>query len=215
MPIPDLGTFAQQLFDKIRGALPTAQYSYDFRQPVAQAQAPTPTPKTQSSFNRELLRQGILGWSKGREDIPILSHLDVLEEAGNNLSAQGFDPYLPAIIAIRETQGGRDLTEPRYQGKIGSNNIYNIRNTGQQGNTKPFVDYPNIRTAVLGGPNGPVQSKGFVGMLLSSPQYQSFRQSKDVRDFLRVYSPPEDLNGPIDEQVGNYQHLRGFFGGPR
>lgn len=167
--------------------------------------SPSPSPDALEA----VLRQGIDRWSSGRNDVPILDQISLFADAGRQLQAQGYDPYLPTILALRETQGGRDNRKP---GAItGQHNVLNIR--GQQGGQTQFIDYPDIHTSLFGGPNGPDTSQGLVKLLTENPIYADYQRTKDPRDLWKRWSPPVDNNGSLDEQVANYEWFRRQFEG--
>ncbi len=139
--------------------------------------------------------------SKARgPDLPILQHLALLINAGNQLP-QNIDPLLPIILAIRETQGGK------YN--KGQNNPYNIRGE-QLGQTSKFIDYPSLDVATMGGynPMGNVNSQGLTGLIGQNNIYSDFRNSGKLQDLFAHYSPPSDSNGSLDQQAGNYDWIR-------
>lgn len=198
---------ADNILDFIRNLLPSKTYSYDFRPSGQAVQAATPTSapaataqptSAPTDIAQDLVRQNV---SKlYGKDNPALSYLPQLLDAGKQLP-QGVDPYLPLIIALRETQGGR------YN--VGQNNIFNMRNE-----TGAFQDYPDINTAINGNLAQGGQSGGFTGLVGGSKPssqsiYQDFRQDpSNMQKFFAHYSPTADKNGALDEQVQNYQWIR-------
>jgi hypothetical protein len=150
------------------------------------------------------IKQGIRNWNNGK-DHPLMEYADTLAQAGEQMP-KGVSPYLPTILALRETQGG--------QYNVGKNNIYNLRD-----NTGHFVSYPDVQTAILGGVNplyNNVHSSGVVGVLNGDkPEnqglYADFRKSGDTADLWKHWSPPTDNNGSIPEQVDNYNWMMKRF----
>jgi len=193
---------------------PPAQGSVQPPAAVLSATPPPPPMPTLSQstggFSPDAIRTGIQRWTaNNKTPVPILNHVDDLYKAGQQFQAKGLDPYLPIILALRETQGGRDNAKPGS--KTGKHNLYNVR--GTQGGERKFVDYPDFQTALFGGQNGPDMSTGLVRLLTESPTYQGYRDSKNVGDLLARWSPPVDNNGDIDEQIANYQFMRRYFEG--
>jgi hypothetical protein len=207
--------------------LPKSTYSYDYTGAAnapAQAQvssnpqqtaSPSPIANAQqitqqaASPSADLIKQNLMKLYGA--DSPALKILPDLLQAGQ----QTPDPYMPLVMAMRETQGGRDLADPAKNANLGANDIFNIRNAkdangnyiGQPGNNKPFINYPDVHTAIFGGQNGPVTSGGFTG-LVNGPIYQDYQKSKNLQDFFAHYSPPADKNGDLQTQVDNYNWIR-------
>lgn len=175
-------------------------------QPQMQAQtapiaSPTPSPQPMPSAfpNEARLRQNISNtWGS---DSPILQNLPLFEKAGQQLSPKE-NPLLPIVLALRETQGGKDNLKPNAI--TGNNNYFNIR--GVQGNQTRFINYPDLQTALFGGQNGPDQSQGLVG-LLNGPVYQDYQNSGNIRDLFNHWSPPSDGNGQLPEQEQNFRWI--------
>lgn len=183
----------------------TAQPASPIPQPSIFPQA-TPTP--QGGYSPEAIKSGISRWTANNSaPVPLLNNLDDYYQAGLQLQQQGFDPYLPTILALRETQGGRDNAKPGA--KTGKNNQLNIR--GEQYGEKRFIDYPDVRTSLFGGPNGQYTSQGLVKLLTQNDIYADFQRTKNIQDLYRHWSPPEDNNGALDEQQANYEFMRAFF----
>ncbi len=164
------------------------------------AQAAEPTPQVNS---RPTAADSQTGFSKfGNGGAPIATQSAQFAEAGNRLPTN-IDALLPAIIALMETGGG--------QRQVGTNNPFNIR--GIQDGTTKFINYSSPGVALLGGDNNGIQSKGFIGQILSNPAYSDFRASGDLADFFKVYTPPGPQYGnpSLDELISRYQTLRSLF----
>jgi hypothetical protein len=184
---------------------------------------PTPMPTAQAygQLTPQMLQQGISKWANGNTgNVPIMQHLQAIAQAGNDFAARGLDPYLPVVMSLRETGGGRDLFIPNANNKPetkGNNNVYNIRNIrdkqgniiGQPNNPKQFINYPSIETATLGGDNNGEHSGGFEGQIFDN--YGAYLKSKAMEDFFNQYSSPSDGNGSLPEQVKNYQFIKDYF----
>lgn len=208
----------ESILNLLRNIGGTSTYKYDYRQP-AQAVAtatpspspiPSPMPQSNGGLDKEILAQKIA--QKWGPDTPILKNLDLLVDAGNQLPAN-MDKLLPIILALRETQGGKDLADPRKNRNLGKNNIYNIRN--DQG---VFQDYPDLQTAVLGNLGSGGESSGLVGLLSGAKPsnqgiYADFRKTGDPRDLYKRWSPTEDNNGSLEEQLRNHQWFKNYLGG--
>lgn len=197
--------------DFIRKFLPSQTFT-DMPQSVQAVQPASPTPTPVNNFTPEQVRPGIAGhWG---EDNPILANLETYLMAGQQLNQQfGIDPLLPIIMALRETQGGKDLLDPKkLKGEnegLGTNNVFNIRN-----NTGAFQNYPDLNTAIMGNLGQGGQSGGLTGLLSGAKPsskgiYQDFRNNPDdLTQLFSHWSPPQDKNGPLDEQVQNYNWIK-------
>lgn len=117
------------------------------------------------------------------------------------------DPYLAAVIALMETAGGSR--------SAAVNNPFNI--SGTQDGNQGFINYPDYRTALLGGDNNGTPSRGFTGTILNNPAYADFRNSGNLADFFNTYTPPGAQNGnpTLEELLSRYMQLRQLFPGGR
>lgn len=114
-------------------------------------------------------------------------------KAGINLP----DPYLPAVLSLKETSGGKHLSR--------ENNWLNIG---------PDIDYSSVEQNVLGGEG----KKGFMG-LMQSGLYDAYLKSGDLNEFFKVYTPqayknPDGsmgYNGTYPQQINQYNSLRENF----
>lgn len=178
-------------------------YHHDYTKPVTQlAPQATPLPTPEATLDPNVIKQNITKtWGA---NTPILSNLDMMIKAGQQLP-QTEDQLLPLALALRETQGGKDLIDSTKNAHLGQNNPYNMR--GVQGGNTQFVNYPDLQTATLGGQNGPDQSQGLVGLLSKNPIYGDFQKSGNYADFFKHWSPPADNNGNIDQQVQNIKWI--------
>lgn len=167
--------------------------------PQPQAQQPTPQ-ATPIAIPQDQLRQNIQStWG----DAPILKDLDLFTQAGNQLPGN-MEKLLPIALALRETQGGKDNMKPGA--KTGQNNYFNIK--GDAG----WANYPDMKTAVLGNIDQGGISGGAYGLLSgtdpkSKSYYEDFRKTNDYKDLFKRWSPANDGNGSMDEQVQNIQWI--------
>jgi hypothetical protein len=172
----------------------------------------TPMPQNNSgNASDEIIRSNILAgindWNKANGSrVPITDNIDLFVRAAKEFQAKGMDPYLPVILALRETQGGRDNEKGGITGK---NNVFNIR--GQQGGATKFVDYPSLEVAMFGGQNGQDVSQGLTKLITENDIYSDYQNTKDIKDLYKKWSPPEDNNGELTEQEQNYNFFRTKF----
>lgn len=199
--------------------------THSFRRPgVQQAQAqqpqtqqpipqPTQQPSPQAtpiSIPQDRLAQNISNtWGA---DTPLLKNLALFIQAGNKLPGN-MEKLLPIALALRETQGGKDLQNPAtmkdLQSGLGENNMFNIRN--EQGK---FQNYPDLQTAVMGNLDQGGESGGAYGLLAGTKPsskyiYEDFRKSNDYKDLFSHWSPSSDKNGSLDEQTKNILYILG------
>jgi hypothetical protein len=192
------GNIGSGIGNFIGGLIPKATYSYDFRSPAPSA-APTaapaiasPVPQPTQSPAPNNLEDVIKKAYAAYGNPPVATLSAQLAKAGEGLP----DPYLPAINALKETGGGRKL---KY-----SNNFMNILAPGQQ-------NYPNPESNIFGEEGDNRYS--FAELLKTAP-YAPYRESGDLADFFKVYTPDRDRNGvrntnpTIAEQVALYNELR-------
>lgn len=169
--------------------------------PMPQGKGPQPTP---IAIARETLAKNISNtWGK---DTPILQNLDLYMQGGNQLPGN-MEKLLPIAMALRETQGGKDLINPNKNSKLGKNNVFNIRN-----DTGAFQDYPDLATAILGNLDKGGQSAGMVGLLRGDKPgnkyiYEDYRNSNQWGDLFKRWSPPTDSNGSLEEQQQNIEWI--------
>lgn len=178
-------------------------YHFDIHPPsnvlpqVPQVQANnTPSAPQHHQITPDMVQQGLSKYG----NVPIATLSGTLSQAGNALP-KTVDPYLPTIVSIMETQGGKR--------QVAQNNPVNLR--GVQNGRTQFINYPNPQTAILGGPNGPDQSQGLVGTILNNPAYADFRQSGKLSDFFKRYTPPGEGNPSQDELLSRYSQIRSNF----
>jgi hypothetical protein len=223
--LPLIKQLLGQLVGGVKGAFGPATYSYSYEdekspayksnlpvqapttetiaaQSIPQPQMPSSSQPNNTAIDREALAQRIA--QKWGKDTPVLQNLDLLLEAGNKLPSN-MDKLLPIILALRETQGGK------YN--KGNNNPFNIRN-----NQSKFQDYPDLATAVLGNLDKGGESSGLVGLLQGAEPsnqsiYADFRRTGDIKDLYKKWSPPEDSNGALEEQLQNYQWFKNYLEG--
>lgn len=160
-----------------------------------------PQPMQQSSFMPQAyaagpsldqltnaIRQGFLKYGAPEA----AANAQYFAQAGQGLP----DPYMPAILAIKETSAGKRLSH--------KNNYLNIG---------PNIDYPDVKTNLLGG--GPNNQKGFAGVMKSG-LYNKYLKSGDLKDFFNTYTPPTyqgGTNDPIDKQIKDYNTYKSYFTG--
>lgn len=149
---------------------------------AAQYAQPSPTPTSVPSNLAKIIKQGIEKYDKNS---PVATLSAELAQAGHGLP----DSLLPTILSLIETHGGRDITK-------GKNNYYNALPT------RAGVNYPDPRTAILGG-NG---QKGLYG-LLTSGLYDKYLKSGKLEDFFSRYSPASE-NASIADQVDRYNSIK-------
>lgn len=170
---------------------------------AAEAMLPTPTPtNVPMRYAPATLDAISQGFSRFGGDVPISSAAKAFVQAGEELP-DNIDPYLPAVISLMETGGGRH--------NVGDYNAFNI--SGTQNGKRGFVGYPDYETAILGGPNGDVESSGFVGLISEGSPYAKFRETGRLDDFFRSYTPPgEQYGNPSMEQLlDRYARIRRLF----
>lgn len=138
-------------------------------------------------YTPQNLQEGIMEWSKGNK-VPLANYVDELVQAGQGLP----DPLAPVILAIMETGGGQKMAS--------ENNLYNLG---------PGIEYPDMGTAIVGG--GPNDQRGFKGVI-NGPIYADYRQSGDIKDLFKHFTPDSDPNNPkMGELVGRYNQIREYF----
>lgn len=144
------------------------------------------------------------GFTSFNPKTPLATQSAVMKQAMNIMAANPkVDPFLAIGVALRESRGGLDL-EGREQGV---NNVYNVMPGGE------LTDYPDLKTAVLGGPNPKynTESKGFVNLIMKSPAYAKYRETGNVDDFNAVYSPPNSGNPTLQKQREDLEKLKKLF----
>jgi len=172
--------------------------------PVAAAQQMAQPQATPIAIPQDRLAQNIA--STWGQDTPLLKNLAMYMQAGNKLSGN-MEKLLPIALALRETQGGKDLLNPAKNAKLGKNNVGNLRNE-----TGAFQDYPDEQTAVMGNLDKGGMSGGIVGLLngdkaTSKSYYEDFRRTNKYSDLFKRWSPPTDSNGSLDEQTANIEWI--------
>ena len=94
------------------------------------------------------------------------------------------DPFLPAVLALMETSGGKNQ---KY--------AFNPFNWGMQ-------DMPNLDSAI---------EKVYSGIAKRFPYYQKYLQTGDLYDFFKHYTPDVEGNPKPEELVQRYTELRKLF----
>jgi hypothetical protein len=142
------------------------------------------------------------GFNNYSPNLPIASQSGLFSQAAQQLPGN-IDKFLPAIISLMETSGGRNMAAP--------NNFFNL--SGIQNGQQGLVSYPDLKTALVGGMNGGVQSQGFMGNLLNNPAYKPFLQSGNLADFFKIYTPPGVNNGnpTLPMLLNRYDTIRQNF----
>jgi len=104
------------------------------------------------------------------------------------------DPYMPAVLALKETSGGKNMTHP--------NNLLNILYGGNSAYEKP--EY---------GIEGGGGHQGFPGVIKNG-YYNDYLKSGNLQDFFKHYTPPTDPRNPsLQGSVDQYNGLRRYFPG--
>ena len=153
----------------------------------------------------DILR-GLTSFAGNNAQVPLATQAAQLAEAGNRLP----DPYLPIVLALKETQGGRDVVNRANNGGAagaGMNNAWNIMYGGK------LIDYPDYETALMGGGNWGVNGAPQQGLLgtLTGGLYDNYMRSGNLEDFFSTYSDPSVGNPPMEKQVADYMYLRSLF----
>lgn len=163
---------------------------------ASKPQQPTPAP---TGVQPQDINAGFANFGP---NVPVATASSEFAQAGNQLPPN-IDSLLPAIIALMETGGGAK--------QVGANNPFNIRGI-QDGNTQ-FIDYPDLKTALLGGDNGGVNSQGFVGQITNNPNFSTFRDTGNIADFFNTYTPPGAANGnpSLEDLVARYKAIEALF----
>jgi hypothetical protein len=163
------------------------------------SKSPSPThaaPHTSPSNLQQIIENA---YQQYNPTAPLATLSAELADAG-----QGWpDPYLPAIIGMKESSGGAHQTYP--------NNPLNILQPGR-------YDYPTIQSNINGGPGD--ERYSFKELQNTSP-YADYLQSGDIADFFKSYTPDRDRagnrnsNAPINEQVAMYNMMRDKYFSPK
>lgn len=151
----------------------------------------SPTPTQMPAVVNNALLQHI---QKGLAGTPAATLSAQFAQAGQGLA----DPYLPAVLARKETGGGKRMSD--------KNNLLNILYGGIG-----HSPYDSPEQNIVGG-NG---KKGWMG-LMHGGLYDKYLNSGDLNDFFKVYTPHVDNNGkPINggypEQISQYNAIRKSF----
>ena len=172
------------------------------RQMLSPYVEPTPTPTLTpkpKGYTADQIKDGL---TKFGPTTPLIDSADDLATAVSKMP-KGVDPLLPVVVSLMETGGGQKMTA--------ENNPFNLR--GEQYGRRKFIDYPDIKTSILGGDNRGVKSKGFTGTINEHPSYAQFRKTGNLEDFFSSYTPPgkEYGNPTMPELISRYQQLRSLF----
>lgn len=149
---------------------------------------PTPTPDPNAVLS-EAIKQGFLRYGP---NTPAATLSGQFARAGQGLP----DPYMPAVLALKETSGGKNMTH--------DNNLLNILFQGGMGNS----GYENPQDGIVGGDG----HRGFPGVIHSGA-YDNYLKSGNLREFFQHYTPysPGGSNPPYDQQIQQYNQLRSYF----
>jgi hypothetical protein len=152
----------------------------------AQAQSILPDQLTQQ------IQQGFQKW--GGASVPAATLSASFARAGQGLP----DPLMPAVLAIKETGGGKHLAD--------TNNLLNIQYNGI-GNSP----YEKPEYGIEGG-----GGHGGFPKVINNGMYKDYLKSGNLADFFKVYTPTYDKNGkqinaPIDKQIAAYNAIRSNF----
>lgn len=204
LPFGFLNNLGQVLSSYFGPAATTVKNVFDElipkQRPYALGSSPAPVvspPPARSLPNAGTFAQGFANFGGNP---PVATQSGQFAQAAGALPEK-VDPLLPAIIALMETGGGKNLTA--------ANNPYNIR--GIQNGRSKFIDYPSLATALLGG--GADNSQGFSGLVGSNPLYENYRQSGDLADFFNVFTPPgkEYGNPSLLDLILRYNAIKSLF----
>ena len=134
---------------------------------------PTPTPiPMQDKFSQ--------GFTQYGSDLATSSGQFAQQAQANPIP----DPFLPAVLALMETSGGKNQ---KFK--------FNPFNWGMQ-------DMPNLNTA---------SEKVYSGISKRFPYYQQYLQTGDLFDFFKHYTPDIEGNPKPEELVQRYTELRKLF----
>jgi len=143
--------------------------------PLQVSAQPTPTPPPAQAFTQGFNNYG---------SVPAANYANefAASAAANPLP----DPYLPAVLAIMETGGGRNMA---YEN--------NLTNWGMQ-------DMPSIPYMI---------DRMYSGIGSRFPYYQDYMKSGNLQDFFNSYTPPgpEHGNPTMDELLQRYNAIRQLF----
>lgn len=155
-------------------------------QQPAQAQPPQQQPSGQDLLTHQI-QHGFDNYSQ--PPVPAATMSGELAQAGSQLP----DQLLPAVLALMESQGMSNPTTP--------NNMFNIG---------PGINYPDPRTAILGG--GSQNQEGLLG-ILKSGLYDKYLQSGNLADFFQTFTPPGEQYGnpSMEELLSRYNQIRSLF----
>lgn len=150
----------------------------------APTKTPTPTPMKTYKSEGDLLASLEAAFS-GRNNPPLATRSAHMAGEAMRLQEAGLEPRLAYGIGIKETGG---LTYPPAQRK---NNPYGIG---------PHKQFESIDAA----------TKYFTDLILESPYYEDYRQSKDLYDLLKRYTPESDPNNPaMQKQINDLLQFLG------
>lgn len=139
---------------------------------------------------------------KAGKTVPIATMSAELAEAGRDLP----QPLLPTLLALIETSGGVNQTR-------GRNNIYNMLANDTRYLPGGGLNYPDLKTAILGGynPEYDIDSKGLRGVIMEDAPYKDYLQSGNLVDFLSDFTPPADKNADMSTQVKRFDDLAKWY----
>lgn len=197
-----LGGAANKVGNFFSGLIPSKTYHYDFRSPAPQATgapaatptiAPmataTPAPSAPPSDLEGVIRKAMAAYGNP----PVATLSAELAQAGEGLP----DPLLPAIVSLKESSGGKNLTHP--------NNFVNILQPGK-------FDYPTPQSNITGEHGDDRWS--FKELLNEGSPYAKYRNSGDLADFFRPYTPPGGANASLEDQIAMYNALKEKYFSP-
>lgn len=176
-------------------------------QPAAPAPpAPPPAAPQQGRLSEEQIQQALQAFAP---DTPLATQSGVLAQALQQLDP-AYDPRMLIALALKESRGGKDLLNPDRQlggRREGINNPFNVMPGGD------LVNYPDLKTALTGGPNELEghPSRGLVYILNEDPAYAPYRQSGNMDDFFQAYSPPGKGNADLKTQQAQIDKLLRLF----
>jgi hypothetical protein len=144
-------------------------------------------PRDVNALN-EIIKSGL----EARGNPPIATASADFAEAGSMLPAN-INPLTAVILSLMETDGGR------YMPDESSYNTFNFLSPSRG----DWARYKDFRSSLFG--NTPEENVNFYDQITESPIYQDFRNSGDVSDLFRRYTPETDpLNPRNYELVDRY-----------
>lgn len=164
-------------------------YPQDLTQPPADYQPYTPktkledVPRDVNQLN-EIIKSGLAK----RNNPPIATASADFAEAGSKLP-ENMNPLLPVIMSIIETGGGLHMPDES------SYNTFNLLSPSRGG----WARYNDFRSSLFG--NKPEETVNFYDQMVEGSPYEPFRQSGDLSDLFRTYTPESDPSNPRNYEL--------------